>query len=411
MEEWFYVKNNLIETEDIKGIIQRPIWSRFGIRRLATALGNDIKACQKAFNNVCAFIGTRDLVQEHIAYRVWPLVDDWEMPKETVVGSSQGGLVYLKYTFRYRDQFDEPSDDWLTCVEATSDELLGVYTRAKDYAMTLAFRGRGKKRLNRVFDIIGFMYPDYTYLSRKQGKKRKTATLAISVAPKGKKIKVLTHRPRYIETATVPKLGEGTTSTAEPGQPAPAGSKEELAEVPKVPATESAEAPKHATEVKGKTAEEPEREETIGLPKILSLPLEPELPKVSKAPAITPKRRRMASVLDAVMESTRASTPASAKETAEAATARAEPEAGRSVPLETEPAGTGQSVEQGPSDDGLVPEKEDTPKKIESPTLEAPSKGVDFIIRHASGKRLSQEEIAEARYYARELKYPKGALV
>jgi hypothetical protein len=70
MEEWFYVKNNLIKREDIKGIIQRLIWSRFGIRRPATALGNDIEACQKAFNSVCTFIGTRDLVQEHIAYRV-----------------------------------------------------------------------------------------------------------------------------------------------------------------------------------------------------------------------------------------------------------------------------------------------------------------------------------------------------
>jgi hypothetical protein len=62
MEEWFYVKNNLVEREDIKGIIQRPIWSRFGIIRSTTALGNNIEACQKAFNNVCAFIGTRDLV-------------------------------------------------------------------------------------------------------------------------------------------------------------------------------------------------------------------------------------------------------------------------------------------------------------------------------------------------------------
>jgi hypothetical protein len=50
MEEWFYVKNNLVERGDIKRIIQRPIWSRFGIRRLATALGNDIEACQKAFS-------------------------------------------------------------------------------------------------------------------------------------------------------------------------------------------------------------------------------------------------------------------------------------------------------------------------------------------------------------------------
>jgi hypothetical protein len=89
------------------------------------------------------------------------------MPKETAAGSSQGGLVYLKYTFRYRDQFDKPNDDWLTCVEATSDELLGAYIRAEDDALTLAFGGRGKKRLNRVFDVIGFMYLDYTYPSRK----------------------------------------------------------------------------------------------------------------------------------------------------------------------------------------------------------------------------------------------------
>jgi hypothetical protein len=36
---------------------------------------------------------------------------------------------------------------------------------------------------------------------------------------------------------------------------------------------------------------------------------------------------------------------------------------------------------------------------------------LDFIIRHASGKQLSEEEVAEAKHYARELKYPKGSLV
>jgi hypothetical protein len=154
------------------------------------------------------------------------------MPKETAARSSQGGLVYLKYTFRYRDQFDEPNDDWLKCIEATSDELLGAYTRAEDDALALAFRGRGKKRLNRVFDVIGFVYPYYIYPSRKQGKKRKIAASAISVVLKGKKIKVLTHRLRYIEMATVPKLGEGMSSTAE-ARPI---------ELPKVPIAEPAEA-------------------------------------------------------------------------------------------------------------------------------------------------------------------------
>jgi hypothetical protein len=79
--------------------------------------------CQAAFNTVCTYIGTRDLVQEHIAYRVWPLASGWEMPKETDAGSNQNGLVYLKYTFRYRIQFDEPNEDWLDVIEATSDEL------------------------------------------------------------------------------------------------------------------------------------------------------------------------------------------------------------------------------------------------------------------------------------------------
>jgi hypothetical protein len=171
MEEWFYVKNNLIEREDIKEIIQRPIWSRFGLRRPKVAIESDVEACQKAFSNICAFIGTRDIIQEHIAYRVWPLVDSWEMPKETAVESSKGGLVRLKYTFIYREKFDEPNDDWLKCIEATSDELLGTYTRAEDDALSSAFGGRGKKRLNMVFDAIGFIYPDYYYPLKRQGKK------------------------------------------------------------------------------------------------------------------------------------------------------------------------------------------------------------------------------------------------
>jgi hypothetical protein len=85
------------------------------------------------------------------------------MPKEAAAGSSQSGLVYLKYTFRYISQFDEPNDDWLDTIEETSDELLGAYSRAEDESMTAAFGARGKKKLNIVFDVIGFVYPDYCF--------------------------------------------------------------------------------------------------------------------------------------------------------------------------------------------------------------------------------------------------------
>jgi hypothetical protein len=218
MEEWFYVKNDLIEREDIKEIIQLPIWSRFGLQRPKVIIDQKDKACQKAFSNVCAFFGTRDIVQEHIAYKIWPLVEYWDMPKDTTAESTEGGLVRLKYTFRFRDRFDEPNDDWLKSIEAISGELLGAYSRAEDDALAAAFRGRGKKRLNKVFDAIGFVYPDYHYPPQRQGKKRKTIASAITVVSKGKKVKVLTHRPRYIEPAVVPEFGEGASSTAEARQ-------------------------------------------------------------------------------------------------------------------------------------------------------------------------------------------------
>jgi hypothetical protein len=194
--------------------------------------------------------------------------------------------------------------------------------------------------LNIVFYVIGFVYPDYIYPSRRQGKKRKTTASTISVVPKGKKIKVLTHWPRYIETATVLKFGEGASSITEAEQVAPAvQSTKESAAVPKVSVTESAEVPIQTAEAEEKMAEKLVREEKVGPP-------EAGLPKVAKTPIITPKRRRMASVLDAVMETTRALTPTPVKKVAETVTARAETEAGPSVPAKAEPAATEQKAEQ-----------------------------------------------------------------
>jgi hypothetical protein len=146
MKQWFYVKNDLSHREDVRGIIQRPIWSRFGIRRPSVASVNKVQACLMAFNTVCTYIGTYDLVQEHIAY--------------------------LRKSYRYRSQFDESNDDWLKALEATSDELLGAYTKAEDEAMTTAFGARGKKRLNRVFDVIGFFILITVFLPENKGSKK-----------------------------------------------------------------------------------------------------------------------------------------------------------------------------------------------------------------------------------------------
>jgi hypothetical protein len=79
-------------------------------------------------------------------------------------------------------------------------------------------------------------------------------------------------------------------------------------------------------EAENDKAEEPQVEKATIKPEILSPPTELKLPKVQKTSAATPKRWRMANVLDAVLETTKALSPAPTKKIAEAAKAQAEAE-------------------------------------------------------------------------------------
>jgi hypothetical protein len=176
-----------------------------------------------------------------------------------------------------------------------------------------------RKRLNRVFDAIGLVYPDYCYPLRGWGKKRKTAastkaatsakTAASATldepAPKINKLKVLTHRPRYIEPSVVPDFGGETSSAAAPKEPTPPTQKaEEPATIPKAPSAEITE-PKADRD----KAEEPKTEEAKRL-EILSPSAEISVPTAQKGLAATLKRKRMVNVLD-VLETVKAlsSTP------------------------------------------------------------------------------------------------------
>jgi hypothetical protein len=414
MEEWFYVKNDLIAREDIKEVIMRPIWSRFGLQKPMVEINEATEACQKAFGTVCFFIGMRDLIEEHIAFRVWPLVESWEMPKETITNSSEGELVRLKYTFRYGDKFEEPNDDWLKCIEVTSDELLGAYSKAEDNAISTAFGSRGKKRLNRVFDTIGFVYPDYRYPLRRQGKKRKATVVSASteVVPKdaSKKMKVLTHWPRYIEPAVVPEFGGEASSAAESKETAPPMQRtEEPTTMPKLPSVELA---------KSKTDKDKAEESNIGETKVLEIlspTSEVTAPKAQKRSAATPKRRRMANVLD-VLETVKTLNSTPSRKIVEASKAQTEAE---TKPAEIEAAAIQADTEAGPLESSetervIIEEKareQVASERAEAPASEVSKESTDYIIRHASGKGLSQAEKLEALHYAQKLKYPKGALV
>jgi hypothetical protein len=206
-------------------------------------------------------------------------------------------------------------------------------------------------------------------------------------------VKVLTHRPRYIEPATVPEFVGETSSTTEGKEPTPLPNIEGLAEVP---ATEK---------IEESRAEETKTSE------VLSPSAKIEVAKSQKGPAVTPKRKRMVNVLD-VLETINSSstTPKKIVETFEVHTEAFVAEASKQQ----------SETEAGPSEPTKVKSLETEETKIVEPILveetgaagpEASSKALDYIVRHASGKRLSEEEIFEANHYARELKYPKGALV
>jgi hypothetical protein len=260
------------------------------------------------------------------------------------------------------------------------------------------------------------VYPDYRYPPR--GQKRKGATsgkVAASAAPsepapKSKKLKVLTHQPRYIEPAVVPEFS-GETSSAK-GLASPMQKNEEPATMPKAPLAKLAE-PKtdniEETRVKGtKTLE------------VLSPSAEVTLPKAQKGLVATPKRKRMASVLD-VLESVKASSSIPSGKIAEASQIQIE---AKTRPAEVKGTVSHASAEAGPSEpidkqpleiEKKAAEEEATeqslPEKTITPTPEVLKENIEYIIHHASGKKLSEEEEREAQHYAQKLKYPQGALV
>jgi hypothetical protein len=120
-------------------------------------------------------------------------------------------------------------------------------------------------------------------------------------------MKVLTHRPRYIEPAVIPEFDKGASSAAETKETVPSTQRtEESAIMPKVLSVK-------LVETKVNKAEGPKIEKIMKMPEILSPPTEATVPKVQKASVATPNRRRMANVLDVVLETTKTLSPALAK--------------------------------------------------------------------------------------------------
>jgi hypothetical protein len=183
--------------------------------------------------------------------------------------------------------------------------------------------------------------------------------------------------------------------------------------MPKVPSVELVE-----TKVDKDKAEKSKTEEITKMLEILSPSREATMPKTQKSYATNPKRRRMANVLDVVLETAKILNPGPSIKIVEASKAQheaktkqaeveatiiqTETEAGPSEPTEIKPAGIEEKATEEKATEQISSEN------VATPAPEALKESIDYVIRHASGKGLSQEEKREAQHYAQNLKYPKG---
>jgi hypothetical protein len=111
--EWFYVKVD----EDEDKLVQSPLELTFEETRprCNMIMGSQSQSALAEFQVISDHIGTRDLVQEFLAFKVFPTLREWEMPK--LEGEKKKGeLVRLPYHYKFKKHFKAPCQEWLTTI-------------------------------------------------------------------------------------------------------------------------------------------------------------------------------------------------------------------------------------------------------------------------------------------------------
>jgi hypothetical protein len=219
--EWFYVKVD----EEKEKLVQSPLELIFGETRPPCNMTPEgpTQIALAEFRVIGEHIGTRDLVQEFLAFKVFPIMKEWAMPK--LEGKKkEGELIWLPYHYKFKRHFKVPCQEWLDTIEVMCNEILGNYSKKEDQLMTAAFGTRSKRRLNRVMDALGFEYPDYERLDKgAEGQKRKRVAGSLNKDDEDQsKKKKLESEPKTSvpkkRKASSPKQkaideGEGTSAT------------------------------------------------------------------------------------------------------------------------------------------------------------------------------------------------------
>jgi hypothetical protein len=134
-----------------------------------------IRGCKNAFHLATTLLGGRDIVEEFVAARIWPISHGWS-PIEIVhynVNWASKEVPFPKFGIKLRD--GQSVDDFMLDVEKRVTLMIGEYTMNEYKAYKALVKH--KRKVNRVFsEVCG----DKAFPLRRPGRKLKTPAVAVA---------------------------------------------------------------------------------------------------------------------------------------------------------------------------------------------------------------------------------------
>jgi hypothetical protein len=204
---WFYVKADMSNIPGYEGPTH-PLSSPIeALTVVNTAEFNHrtvgIRSCENAFHLASTILGGRDIVEEFVAARIWPISYGWA-PNEIMhfnVNWASQEVPFPKFGITLRE--GQSADAFMLDVEKRVNLMIGEYTMNEYKAYKALVKH--KRKINRVFsEVCG----DKAFPSRRPCRKLKIPAVVVascSVAPP--------KAPRRRSSKNVPATADETTSS------------------------------------------------------------------------------------------------------------------------------------------------------------------------------------------------------
>jgi hypothetical protein len=134
-----------------------------------------IRSCVNAFHLASIILGGRDIIEEFVAARIWPISHGWA---PTQIGNfnvnwAAQEVPFPKFGIQLRDS--QSADDFMLEIERRVNLMVGEYTMNEYKAYNALVKH--KRRINRVFsEVCG----DKSFHSRHPGRKLKIPAVAVA---------------------------------------------------------------------------------------------------------------------------------------------------------------------------------------------------------------------------------------